>query len=38
MFSSVLLAAISAGARAWSMPGLTPKNYEKGKVLDVYVG
>ena len=38
MFSSVFLAAISVGAKAWSLPGLTPKNYEKGKVLDVYVG
>lgn len=38
MFSKVLLAAISAGAKAWSLPYLTPKNYEKGKILDVYVG
>jgi hypothetical protein len=38
MFSKFLLAALSAGAKAWSMPGVTPKNYEKGKVLDIFVG
>ena len=40
MLSKLLVAAISLNlsAKSWSIPGLMPKNYEKGKKLDIYVG
>jgi len=40
MLTKSLVAAILlyATARAWSLPGLTPKDYEKGKKLDIFVG
>jgi Endomembrane protein 70 len=40
MLKNFLVAAISlfSSGRAWSVPGLIPKNYEKLQKLDVFVG
>ena len=40
MFLKITLAAIylQSVAKAWSVPGLIPKNYEKKQQLDIFVG
>ena len=32
------LCALLRSVNSWQLPGLVPKNYEKGQMIDIYVG